>query len=87
MDMADSVTITVKLFAALKKYTPQGSPSGVSLSLPVGATVQDAVDMLNIPREQAGMLVVGDTYVEVGTVLENGLELSIFPPLAGGVCG
>ena len=43
--------------------------------------------MLNIPREQAGMLVAGDTYVEVGTVLEDGLELSIFPPLAGGVCG
>lgn len=85
--MADSVTITVKLFAALRKYTPQGSQDGVSLSLPAGATVQDAVDMLNIPREQAGMLVVGDTYVEVGTVLENGLELSIFPPLAGGVCG
>jgi molybdopterin converting factor small subunit len=43
--------------------------------------------MLNIPREQAAMLVVGNTYVEVGTVLENGLELSIFPPLAGGGCG
>ena len=85
--MADSVTITVKLFAALKKYTPAGSTAGISLSLPVGATVQDAVDMLDIPREQAGMLVAGDTYVEVGTVLENGLELSIFPPLAGGVCG
>ncbi len=83
--MADSVTISVKLFAALKKYTPQGSGDGISLCLPVGATVQDAVDMLNLPREQAGMLVVGDSYVEVGTVLEDGLELSIFPPLAGGV--
>ena len=85
--MADSVTISVKLFAALKKYIPQGSTDGISLSLPAGATVQDAVDMLNMPREQAGMLVVGDTYVEIGMVLEDGLELSIFPPLAGGVCG
>ncbi len=85
--MADSVTVTVKLFATLKKYTPQGSTDGISLSLPVGATVQDVVAMLNIPREQAGMLVAGDTYVEVGTVLEDGLELSIFPPLAGGGCG
>jgi molybdopterin converting factor small subunit len=85
--MTDSVTISVKLFAALRKYTPQGSTDGIPLSLPAGATVQDAVDMLNIPREQAAMLVVGNTYVEVGTVLENGLELSIFPPLAGGGCG
>ena len=85
--MADSITITVKLFAMLKKYVPEGSSDGISLSLPSGATVQDAVDALKIPREQAGLLVVDDTYVEVKTVLEDGLELSIFPPLAGGVRG
>ncbi len=85
--MADSITITVKLFAMLKKYVPEGSSDGILLSLPSGATVQDAVDALKIPREQANMLVVGDTYVEVKTVLEDGLELSIFPPLAGGVRG
>ncbi len=83
--MADSITITVKLFAMLKKYVPAGSSGGVSLSLPSGSTVQDAVDALKIPREQAGLLVAGDIYVEVKTVLEDGLELSIFPPLAGGV--
>ena len=85
--MADSITITVKLFAMLKKYVPEGSSDGISLSLPSGATVQDAVDALKIPREQAGLLVVDDTYVEVKTVLADGLELSIFPPLAGGVRG
>jgi molybdopterin converting factor small subunit len=83
--MADSITITVKLFAVLKKYVPQGGSGGISLSLPSGATVQDAVDALKIPRGQAGLLAAGDIYVEVKTVLEDGLELSIFPPLAGGV--
>ena len=71
----------------LKKYVPEGRSDGILLSLPSGATVQDAVDALKIPREQASMLVVGDTYVEVKTVLEDGVELSIFPPLAGGVRG
>jgi len=85
--MADSITITVKLFAMLKKYVAEGNSGGISLSLPSGATVQDAVDALKIPREQANMLVVGGTYVEVKTVLEDGLELSIFPPLAGGLRG
>ncbi len=86
--MADSVTIVVKRFAALKKYAPQGGPDGVSPSLPAGATAQDAVDMLNnLPRERAGMLAMGDTCVEVGTVLENGLELRVFPPLADGGFG
>jgi len=83
--MADTVTISVKLFATLKRFLPPGSEDGVRLTLPVGATVQDAVDALKIPREHAGMLVAGDTYVEAGTPLTDGLQLNIFPPLAGGV--
>jgi molybdopterin converting factor small subunit len=84
--MADTVTISVKLFATLKKYLPPGSEDGVTLTLPKGATVQDAVDALKIPRDHAGMLVAGDTYVEIGTPLTEGLQLNIFPPLAGGAC-
>ena len=72
--MPDSITITVKLFAMLKKYVAEGNSGGISLSLPSGATVQDAVDALKIPREQANMLVVGGTYVEVKTVLEDGAD-------------
>jgi len=83
--MADTVTISVKLFATLKRFLPAGSQDGVSLSLPRGATVQDAISALNIPQEQAGMLVAGDTYVEKETLLTDGLQLNIFPPLAGGV--
>jgi molybdopterin converting factor small subunit len=56
------------------------------LILPVGSTVLDAIDALKIPREHAGMLVAGDTYVEKETALTDGLKLSIFPPLAGGAC-
>ncbi len=85
--MAETVTISVKLFATLKRYLPAGSADGITLTLPKGATVQDAVDALKIPREHAGMLVAGDTYVEVSTPLTDGLQLNIFPPLAGGVSG
>lgn len=83
--MADTITISVKLFATLKKYLPPGSEDGASLTLPVGSTVLDAIDALKIPQDHAGMLVAGDTYVEKDTPLTDGLQLSIFPPLAGGV--
>ena len=83
--MAGTITISVKLFATLKKYLPPGN-EGLKLTLPAGATVQDAIDALKIPREHAGMLVAGDTYVEVNTPLTDGLQLNIFPPLAGGAC-
>ena len=84
--MADTITVSVKLFATLKRFLPPGNVDGVQLTLPAGATAQDAIDALKIPREHAGMLVAGDTYVEATTPLTDGLQLSIFPPLAGGAC-
>ena len=83
--MADTVTIYVKLFATLKKYLPPGSEEGASLTLPAGSTVLDVIDALKIPHEHTAMLVAGDSYIEKITPLTDGLQLSIFPPLAGGV--
>ena len=83
--MATTVTVSVKLFATLKKYLPPGSEDGATLTLPEGSTVLDVVNALKIPHDHAGMLVAGDVYVEKETPLTDGLQLSIFPPLAGGV--
>jgi molybdopterin converting factor small subunit len=78
------VTVSVKLFATLKKYLPSGSDEAATVTLPPGATVLDVIDALKIPRDHAGMLVAGDAYVEKETPLTEGMQLSIFPPLAGG---
>jgi sulfur-carrier protein len=82
--MAETVTVSVKLFATLKKYLPSGSTDGTSVTLPLGSTVLDVIDALKIPHEQVTMLVAGDTYVEKTTPVTDGLQLNIFPPLAGG---
>ncbi len=82
--MAETVTIHVKLFATLKKYLPPGNAEGTSVTMPAGSTVLDVINALKIPHEQATMLVAGDTYVEKSTVVTDGLQLNIFPPLAGG---
>ena len=82
--MAPSVTVSVKLFATLKKYLPPGEMEGTTLTLPAGAKMLDVIDALKIPPDHAGMLVVGDVYVEKETPLTDGLQISIFPPLAGG---
>ncbi len=82
--MASSVTVSVKLFATLKTYLPAGEREETKVTLPAGSTVLDVIDALKIPRDHAGMLVAGDVYVEKETQLTDGLQLSIFPPLAGG---
>jgi molybdopterin converting factor small subunit len=84
--MADTITISVKLFATLKRHLPSDSKDGVTLTLRHGATGQDVLAALSIPLEQAGMFVAGDTSIEADTLLQDGQELNIFPPLAGGTC-
>ena len=84
--MSDGVSVSINLFAALKRYMPKGSEKKLTFELESGATVQDVVDLLEISREHAGLLVIDNKYVEADTVLEDGIELSIFPPLAGGIC-
>lgn len=76
--------MTVKLFAALKKFLPPGSESGAVFNLPWGSTVQDAIDALGIPSDHVGMLVSKDEYIGADSPLSDGQELSLFPPLAGG---
>src|SRR5262245_42469941 len=75
--MVKTVTISVKLFATLKKYLPPGSEEGTMLTLPAGSTVLDVIEALKIPHEQATMLVAGDTYVEKNASLSDGLQLNI----------
>ncbi len=83
--MAQTITVRVKLFAALRRFLPPGSEQGVSLTLPEGSTVGDVLKALQIPPDHAGMLVSNDAHVGASTPLSDGQELSIFPPLAGGL--
>lgn len=82
--MAETITVSVRLFATLKRHLPQGSNGSTTLTLARGATVLDVVDALHIPRDHAGMVVSDDASVELTTPLMDGQEVSIFPPLAGG---
>jgi molybdopterin converting factor small subunit len=78
--------VTVKLHATLRKYLPAGSANNaISLELPAGATVTEVINRLGIPAGHAKMIVSGDDYLETTSVLHDGQEVNLFPPLAGGV--
>jgi transketolase len=78
------MTITVKLFASLRRFQPKGAGGPIALELPAGAVVRDAVAALGIPEGHAGIVVCDDAHLELGSPLEDGAEVSLFPPLAGG---
>ncbi len=78
------VAVRVRLFASLRRFQPQGTDGPIPLRLPTGATVRDAAAALGIPEKNAGIVVCNDAHLELGSVLQDGTEVSIFPPLAGG---
>jgi transketolase len=78
------VAVRIRLFASLRRYQPKGTDGPIALELPAGATVRDAAAALGIPEKSAGIVVCNDAHLELGSPLQDGTEVSIFPPLAGG---
>lgn len=78
------MTVAVKLYASLRKYLPRESMSVVEVEVPAGATVADVIGRLGIPPEHARMIVSGDRQLDPTAVLEDGQEIGVLPPLAGG---
>jgi sulfur-carrier protein len=77
--------IRVKLHGTLRKYLPAGtSENVVQVDVPEGATVADVVSRLTIPPAHTKVMVSGNEQLEPTSVLRNGQELNLFPPLAGG---
>jgi molybdopterin converting factor small subunit len=77
--------VNVRLFASLRKYIPAGASEPLTVELGDGATVGDVLSSLGIPPQRAHMIVAADGQIERTAAVHDGQELSIYPPLAGGV--
>ena len=73
--------VNLKLMGLLKEK----APSGDVLELPDGATIQDALDLLQIPPESVQVCTVnGGIALDRGRELADGDNLQILPPVGGG---
>jgi sulfur carrier protein ThiS len=80
-----AMRITAKLHGTLRKYLPAGSSANATVvEVPDGASVATVVSQLNIPPGHAKMIVSGNEQLSPTSVLCDGQELNLFPPLAGG---
>ena len=80
----EAVKVRVKLFAALRKFSPTEGTDVVDLELPEGASAADAAAALGIPEGHSGAAFVNDERVELSVVLEDGQSIGLIPPLGGG---
>lgn len=85
--MSDSITITVKLFAAYQEA--YGVPELV-LNLPENTTIDQVCDRLIVDRAELASLRdvtrfgVNLDFAEPDTVLHDGDEVVLIPPVSGG---
>ena len=81
--------ITVKLFALLAKYLPDGTKGNeTEFEVLEGASVQDVIHALNLPSEHCHLVLVNGVYIAPSErserTLKPGEALAIWPPVAGG---
>ena len=74
--------VAVRLFAALRE---RAGAREAALELDEGASVDDVWPALGLGDEPAGLVyAVNRAYVERGTLLADGDEVALIPPVSGG---
>lgn len=81
----NNMIIKVKLFATLRKYLP-GIELGKStdVHLESETSIAQLYEILGIPAEEIKLAYVNGIYCETDTILKDGDEIGIFPPIGGG---
>ena len=77
--------VFVKLYALLRKHHPGPNRSiPLEVELPEGATVADLAPVLDLPPELVRSVFINNEAKDVQTVLREGDQVGLFPPVVGG---
>jgi len=78
----NSIYVTVKLFANLRKY---GVPKSV-IEMPEGSTIKSVLKKVKIPNEEKKLIFMinGSPRYDRNLVIKDKDTLAIFPPIGGG---
>ena len=73
--------VRVKLFASLRQFGPDEETREFN----DGTTIDQVVDILKIPRTIRLLKIVNGEHRPADHVLQDGDDLALFPPIAGGM--
>jgi molybdopterin synthase sulfur carrier subunit len=80
-----TMQVRVKLFATLGRYALNGvAGAPFEMEFSEGATLDDMVDRLNLPRDEVKVFFVNGRARPKDWILKPGDEVGIFPLVAGG---
>lgn len=77
--------VEINLYATLARYLPEKIRDNERMmEVNDGTTVGELLQQLNIPTEKAKLVFLNGVHADVGTELEEGSRIGIFPPVGGG---
>jgi len=78
--------ITVHIYAYLRYYLPAGEKSVLQKEweMPEGATIKQALEKLNLPKEVRITVLLNNNSVDQATLLNEGDILHVLPQMGGG---
>ncbi len=76
--------VKVKLFATLRNHLKDNKSGVCMLEFDGSATVQEAIDLMNLPEDIPRIILVNGVQKGFDEALADSDTLSIFPPVAGG---
>lgn len=79
--MGKQAYITLKLFATLGKFMPEGADN---YQVETGTSVRELIAGLKIPEEKAKLIFIDGVRGELDSILQGGERIGIFPPVGGG---
>jgi molybdopterin converting factor small subunit len=80
------MVIEVRVFASLCHYVPDSDRhlDGHKWDMVEGTKVGQVLDLLNIPEEEAKILLINGRHADRERALNEGDVLHVFPPMCGG---
>ena len=87
--MSDKISVTLKLYASLGSYLPQGAARNTAeVEAESGATIESLLDAQNVPREACHLVLLNGIFQprerRASATLNNGDAVAVWPPVAGG---
>ncbi|MDQ3660674.1 MAG: MoaD/ThiS family protein [Actinomycetota bacterium] len=77
--------VGVVCFGAMRAYLPSGSTGNrAEVEVQEKASVADVVESLGAPRALVFAVLVDGTQASIDQVLQEGAEVTLMPPFAGG---
>ncbi len=77
--------VNVKLYGTLSRsFDEYDHLSGLEVIVPDGASIHDLLALLNLAPERLGMIYMDGRRLDKKSRLEDGAQIKIFQPIAGG---